>query len=345
MSEIVITGQTGSVGNGDLQLQNADPMDGTLRFVTDALNTASPLKLSTAAVQATSAITANAFIPSSSTVPANGLFLPAANTLALATNTTERMRIDSNGNCGIGTTSPTFTLDISGQIRSTTSTNVSGLTLNNTTAASYSQIGFDGDNADAYIFKTNSTNNTFGGANSINIYNEGTIAFHSSTTTNIMYLAAGGNVGIGTTAATARLQVKGSGSTAATTALLVQNSAGTQILRIDDDTQMVAPRTQFTSAILVPYINTQNDAYTVIQTNPANGNARFYYFVSVGTSSDPVASAALEIVSTSKGFLPPRMTTAQKVAISSPAAGLVVYDTTLNKLCVFTSAWETITSV
>jgi len=57
------------------------------------------------------------------------------------------------------------------------------------------------------------------------------------------------------------------------------------------------------------------------------------------------ASAVLQADSTTKGFLPPRMTTAQKNAIATPAAGLVVYDTTLNKLCVYTTAWETITSV
>jgi len=38
------------------------------------------------------------------------------------------------------------------------------------------------------------------------------------------------------------------------------------------------------------------------------------------------------------------MTTAQKNAISAPPAGLMVYDTNLAKLCVYTSAWETITS-
>jgi hypothetical protein len=57
------------------------------------------------------------------------------------------------------------------------------------------------------------------------------------------------------------------------------------------------------------------------------------------------ASAILQADSTTQGFLPPRMTTTQKNAISSPAAGLVVYDTTLNKLCVYTTAWETITSL
>jgi hypothetical protein len=68
-------------------------------------------------------------------------------------------------------------------------------------------------------------------------------------------------------------------------------------------------------------------------------------WASVGTSSY-VASAIFNVNSTNRGFLPPRMTTTQKNAIASPAAGLVVYDTTLNKLCVRTaSAWETITSV
>ncbi len=57
-------------------------------------------------------------------------------------------------------------------------------------------------------------------------------------------------------------------------------------------------------------------------------------------------SAQMQIESTTRGFLPPRMTTTQKNAIASPAAGLVVYDTTLGKLCVRgASAWETITSV
>ena len=58
-----------------------------------------------------------------------------------------------------------------------------------------------------------------------------------------------------------------------------------------------------------------------------------------------VASAILQADSTSKGLLPPRMTTIQKNAIATPAAGLIVYDTTLNKLCVYTTAWETITSI
>lgn len=66
----------------------------------------------------------------------------------------------------------------------------------------------------------------------------------------------------------------------------------------------------------------------------------------VGNTGAIDPSAKLQINSTTLGFLPPRMTTTQKNAISSPAEGLVVYDTTLHKLSVRTVAtWETVTSV
>jgi hypothetical protein len=60
----------------------------------------------------------------------------------------------------------------------------------------------------------------------------------------------------------------------------------------------------------------------------------------LGTAT-PNANAILDVVSTTKAFLPPRMTTTQKNAIASPTAGMVVYDTTLNKLCTYTTMWET----
>lgn len=64
--------------------------------------------------------------------------------------------------------------------------------------------------------------------------------------------------------------------------------------------------------------------------------------VGIGTATP---SAKLDVSSTTQGFLPPRMTTTQKNAISSPATGLVVYDTTLAKIAVYTGAgWETVVS-
>ena len=53
----------------------------------------------------TSTATASALIPSGSGVPANGVYLPAANTVGISTNTTERARIDSSGNLLVGTAS------------------------------------------------------------------------------------------------------------------------------------------------------------------------------------------------------------------------------------------------
>jgi trimeric autotransporter adhesin len=48
------------------------------------------------------------------------------------------------------------------------------------------------------------------------------------------------------------------------------------------------------------------------------------------TGSAPDNSAMVDIVSTTKGLLTPRMTSTQRIAISSPAIGLFVFDTTLN---------------
>jgi hypothetical protein len=60
----------------------------------------------------------------------------------------------------------------------------------------------------------------------------------------------------------------------------------------------------------------------------------------LGTTTD-IASSKLTIDSTTQGFLPSRMTTTQKNAIATPAAGLVVYDSTTNKLCCYNgSIWN-----
>lgn len=67
--------------------------------------------------------------------------------------------------------------------------------------------------------------------------------------------------------------------------------------------------------------------------------------IGIGTTT-PHASSQLDISSTTRGLLPPRMTTAQRNAIATPAKGLLVYDTDLNALYHFNGTnWAALTGV
>ncbi len=60
----------------------------------------------------------------------------------------------------------------------------------------------------------------------------------------------------------------------------------------------------------------------------------------IGTNA-PDAKAILQADSTTKGFLPPRMTTTQRDAIAAPPAGLVLFNTTTTKLeCYDGATWQ-----
>jgi hypothetical protein len=64
---------------------------------------------------------------------------------------------------------------------------------------------------------------------------------------------------------------------------------------------------------------------------------------STGSEPTPAATAIFDLQSTTKGFLPPRLTTTQKNAIASPATGLQVYDTTLNQMSYYNgTTWTNI---
>ena len=79
----------------------------------------------------TDALSAGGFIPTSSTVPANGIYLPAANSVAVATNGTGRLFVDASGNVGIGA-SPSSLLWVRGGAATATissSTNTSNLDI------------------------------------------------------------------------------------------------------------------------------------------------------------------------------------------------------------------------
>lgn len=77
-----------------------------------------------------------------------------------------------------------------------------------------------------------------------------------------------------------------------------------------------------------------------LQTTTAAATANTHYGPGAGSTS-----AIMDFASTTQAVGLPVMTTIQKAAIAAPAKGFVVFDSTLNKLCVYTgAAWETVTS-
>lgn len=83
--------------------------------------------------------TATAFIPTGSTVPTNGMYLSAANTLGLSANSTKVIEISDSGRVSIGATSPTTdALTVHGAITTTNGGNItsSGMISSNSTISS-----------------------------------------------------------------------------------------------------------------------------------------------------------------------------------------------------------------
>jgi hypothetical protein len=137
-------------------------------------------------------------------------------------------------------------------------------------------------------------------------------------------------VGIGETTPTARLHVKGSGATSATTALLVENSAGTDLLKIyDSGTSVFSGLTTFNTNVTLRGANDTSSFNNLRFVVPGSAKS---LTINKDYSSANDASAIVDIQSTTQGFLPPRMTDAERDAIATPAAGLMIYDTTNNQM-------------
>jgi len=66
--------------------------------------------------------------------------------------------------------------------------------------------------------------------------------------------------------------------------------------------------------------------------------------VGIGTTT-PNASAILDLTTINKGFLAPRLTSAQRIAVASPATGLLVFDTNFNEFWYFDGVvWRPLSS-
>jgi hypothetical protein len=160
------------------------------------------------------------------------------------------------------------------------------------------------------------------------------------------------------TTLSARVGIKGSGTTSATTSLLVQNSGGIEAMRVRDNLNVDFGGNILATGYIgdgsnVKFKNTAGTEAgrfycdgTNLRAYTSNGSNHGYTLFSsgsmtFGTSVLEVSSAIMAVTSTSKGFLPPVMTTTQKNAIATPTNGLIVYDSTTNKLCCYNgSTWN-----
>ena len=163
--------------------------------------------------------------------------------------------------------------------------------------------------------------------------------FNSSAFTSYADILLNTDLAVGTTtiAANTRAHIKGSGTTSATTALLVQNSAGTELMKVTDGGPTYIKSAVFTTSTQFRgYVDANNNSNLNFIV-PSSGNS-FVISKSYNPSND--ASALLDVQSTTQGFLPPRMTTTERDAIASPAAGLMIYNTDTNTAeCWNGSAW------
>jgi len=245
----------------------------------------------------------------------------------------EAMRIDTSQRVGIGETTPTARLHVKGSGNDNTTTS---LLVQNSDGTDMLEVD---DSGNVGIGSPNPLSATLHISSQSYFNNTTALRIQNSIGNNLFRVRGDGTTDIVNNkyifnqsgVSTGGAIFKGSGATSATTALLVQNSAGSELLKVRDDGVM-SMLTSFIDDLRV------NNDFRVGNSNFRASNANSYFQsqyinnVFGGVSTDGDASALVTMKSTTQGFLPPRMRTGEKNAITSPAPGLMVYDTDANQM-------------
>lgn len=145
-----------------------------------------------------------------------GTYLP----LSFYTNGAEKMRLTTAGYLGIGTSSPSYLLQVAGSTNGIISAAVIN-SSNGASAYSFLRMGNDTDSDSGLLRNSSGNTSAYGGANSLNLYQLGAYPI-TFVTTNVsrMTITSAGNVGIGTASPSQILHV----ATTSSTYIQVQNT-------------------------------------------------------------------------------------------------------------------------
>jgi len=116
----------------------------TANFATLSGTTITGGHVTTASGTYTGNVTAAGFVPTGSTVPTNGVYLPSANNVAISTNSTGRLFVDSSGRLGVGTASPGFLVTAA-----TSADGVDGISVESPSSNGVIRLRADGTNGNA----------------------------------------------------------------------------------------------------------------------------------------------------------------------------------------------------
>jgi hypothetical protein len=141
-------------------------------------------------------VSGTALIPTANTAPTNGVYLPNANTVGIATNSAGRVFVDATGRFGVGTSTPGTAIDVTAAAGSATAGNIR---IAPSTAGQARFHLFNGGATAEWLFgQKTSTDHDFKLSKSV-----------AGSETDYLTVTTSGFVGIGTTSPGSLLDVNG----------------------------------------------------------------------------------------------------------------------------------------